>query len=325
MSRIQGKTFTDAHQVYAGIDVCKASLDLHVLDPDGDGVSRRFANTPGGIRSLLGWLGDKPCRVVIEPTGRFHLALWRALDGAEHEVVLLNPLRARRFAEAMGYLAKTDVIDARVLAQAAARLDTAPSSPPSDICLRIKELHGVRCGFVRALTAARNRRGAASDTLARRLLAEHIALIEAHLAEIEAELARLIEADPALARRRDILASIPGLGPVCVTALIAELPELGTASDKQIAALVGVAPFNRDSGRWRGKRKVKGGRAQLRHVLYMAAVTAARFNPALAAFRERLRATGKSNKAAFTAVLRKLVILANALVRDDRLWTLQKP
>jgi transposase len=325
MSRIQGKTFTDSSQVYAGIDVCKASLDLHVLDPGGDGMSRRFANTPSGIRSLIARLGDNRCRVALEPTGRFHLAVWRALDGAGMEVVLLNPFRARRFAEAMGQLAKTDAIDARVLAQAAARLDTAPSSPPSEICLRIKELHGVRSGFARALTAARNQRGAASDKLARRLLAGQIALIEAHLAEIEAELARLIEADPALARRRDILASVPGLGPVCVTALIAELPELGTASDKQIAALVGVAPFNRDSGKWRGKRRVKGGRAHLRRVLYMAAVTAARFNPALTAFRERLRAAGKPPKAAFTAVLRKLVILANALVRDDRLWSPQKP
>ncbi len=302
MSRIQGKTFTDTHQVYAGIDVCKASLDLHVLDPDGDGVSRRFANTPSGIRSLLVDLGDRPCRVALEPTGRFHLAVWRALDGAGMEVVLLNPFRVRRFAEVMGYLAKTDAIDARVLAQAAARLDAAPSSPPSDICLRIKELHGVRSGFARALTAARNQRGAASD-----------------------KLARLIEADPALARRRDILASIPGLGPVCVTALIAELPELGTASDKQIAALVGVAPFNRDSGRWRGKRRVKGGRASLRRILYMAAVTASRFNPALTAFRERLRAAGKPPKAAFIAMLRKLVILASALIRDDRLWSPQKP
>ena len=168
----------------------------------------------------------------------------------------------------------------------------------------------MRSGFARALTAARNQRGAASD-----------------------KLARLIEADPALARRRDILASIPGLGPVCVTALIAELPELGAAADNQIAAPVGVAPFNRDSGKWRGKHRVKGGRAHLRRILYpgsgpeeaMAAVTAARFNPPLAAFREKLRAVGKPPKTAFIAVLRKLVILANALVRDDRIWTPQKP
>jgi len=310
MSRIQGKTFTDTHQVYAGIDVCKASLDLHVLDPGGDGVSRHFANTNTGIRSLIACLGGSPCRVALEPTGRFHLAVWRALDAAGHEAVLLNPFRVRRFAEVLGTMAKTDAIDARVLAQAAAGLDAAPSSPPSDVCLRIKELHGVRCGFADALVAARNQRGAATDKLARRLLAGQIALIEA---------------DPALTRRRDILASVPGLGPVCVTALIAELPELGTASDNQIAALVGVAPFNRDSGKWRGKRKVKGGRAHLRRILYMAAVTAARFNPALTAFRERLRAAGKPPKAAFIAVLRKLVILANALIRDDRLWTPQKP
>ena len=161
--------------------------------------------------------------------------------------------------------------------------------------------------------------------LARLLLNEQKELIEAHISEIEAELARLIAADPGLARRRDILASIPGFGPVSATALIAELPELGAASDKQIAALLGVAPMNRDSGQWRGQRRIKGGRARLRSTLYMAALAAARHNPPLKAFRDRLKAAGKSAKVALTAVLRKRVILANALIRDNRLWTPQKP
>ncbi len=332
MSRIQGKTFTDSIRVYAGIDVCKASLDLHVLEADtvgNGGLSHRFANTEAGIRSMISRLdarlAGQPCRVAIEPTGRFHLAAWKALDAAGHDVVVLNPFRARRFAEAMGLLAKTDAIDAYALARAAACLELASSSPPSETHLRIKELQAARSSITRTLAATKNRRGAACDALVKRLLSEQVALTEAHITELDAELARLIEADTALARRRDILASVPGLGPVCVTALIAELPELGTASDKQIAALLGVAPFNRDSGQWRGQRKIKGGRAHLRRTLYMAAVTAARFNPPLSAFCKRLRAAGKPAKVALTATLRKLIILANALIRDDRLWTPQKP
>ena len=329
MSRIQGKTTTDSSRVYAGIDVSKATLDLHVILPGGSGHACRFANSEAGIRSLLAWLktrtGPHPGRVAFEPTGRFHLALWRALDAAGHETVALNPLRARRFAELIGKMAKTDAIDAAVLARAAAQMEDAPCPPPSQMCLRIKELNGVRNGFVRSLRAAKNQRHAATDALARRLLNEQIGLIEDQIAEIGAELARLIDANPALARKRDILASIPGLGAVSVTALIADMPELGAASENQIAALLGVAPMNRDSGVWRGQRHIKGGRIRLRSTLHMAALAAARHNPPLKAFRDRLTAAGKPHKVALTAVLRKLIILANALVRDDRLWTPQKP
>jgi len=220
MSRIQGKTISNGSRVYAGIDVSKASLDLHALLPDGGCLSHRFANDDAGIGALTASLGAGPCRVVFEPTGRFHLALWRALHAAGHEAVPDNPFRARCFAEADGAMAKTggamaktDAIDARVLARAAACLDLAPAAPPAGDRLRIKELHGVRLGLVRALRTAKNRHGAACDALARRLLGEQVAFIEAQLAEIGAELARLIDADPALARRRDILASIPGIGP----------------------------------------------------------------------------------------------------------------
>jgi transposase len=325
MSRIQGKTISNGSRVYAGIDVSKASLDLHALLPDGGRLSRRFANDAAGIGALTACLGAAPCRAVFEPTGRFHLGLWRALDAAGHEPVPWNPFRARRFAEVEGKLAKTDAIDARVLARAAACLDLAPAAPPAWNRLRIKELHSLRLGLVRSLRAAKNRHGAACDALARRLLGEHIAFIETQIAEVAAELARLIGADPQLARRRDILASIPGIGPASIAALIAELPELGAVPDKQIAALLGVAPMNRDSGFWRGRRRIRGGRYRLRAALHMAALAAARCNPALKAFRQRLAAAGKPPKVALTAVLRKLIILANALVRDDRPWTPVRP
>jgi len=336
MSRIQGKTITDGIRVYAGIDVSKASLDLHVPDVETagrSGLSRRFDNSDAGIRSLGSCLDThirgRSCQIAIEPTGRFHLAAWRALDAAGHDVVVLNPFRARRFAEAKGFLAKTDAIDAYGLAKAAAHLEVAPSSPPSETTLQIKELNAARCSLTSSLAAMKNRRGAASGNaagiLVQRLLNEQITLTEAHIATLGAELAGLIEADAGLARRRDILTSVPGFGPVCVAALIAELPELGAANDKQIAALVGVAPFNRDSGKWRGKRKIKGGPANLRRTLYMAAVAAARCNPSLSAFCKRRRGKGKPGKLALTAVIRKLAILANALIRDNRMWTPQRP
>jgi transposase len=329
MSRIQGKTISNGVRVYAGIDVSKATLDLHVLKPEGGGeggsLARRFANTGEGIAALLVCLGSGRCRVVFEPTGRFHLALWRALHAAGHAAVPYNPFRARRFAEADGAMAKTDAIDARVLARAAAFMDLPAAPPPAENILRIKELHSLRLSLVRGRRSAKNRHGAACDAMARRLGEAQIAFLQSQIAELDAELTRMIGADPQLARRRDILASIPGIGPASIAALTAELPELGQLDDKQVAALVGVAPMNRDSGTWKGTRRIKGGRARLRAALHMAALAAARANPALKAFRQRLAAAGKPPKVALTAVLRKLVILANALIRDDRLWTPIRP
>lgn len=329
MSRIQGKTISDGASVYAGVDVSKAVLDLHVLAPGGRGRQRRFANDASGIASLLGWLSacgaGRPCRVVFEPTGRFHLGLWRALDRAGHAAVPFNPYRARHFAEADGEPAKTDAIDARVLARAAASMDLPAAPPPTQEQLRIKGLHGLRLGAVGMLRAAKNRRGATSDVLAERLLGAQIALFEAQIAEIDAELARLIEAEPELARRRAILASVPGIGRVSAAALIAEMPELGNLADKKAAKLLGVAPIDRQSGERTGRSRIKGGRRRLRAALYMAALAAARANPDLHAFRNRLKARGKPAKLILTAVLRKLVTLANALVRENRLWSPVRP
>lgn len=334
MSRIQGKTISDGAPVYAGVDVSKATLDLHVLGAGGSGgagggLRRRFSNDAAGIAALLDALAgcgaDRPCRVVFEPTGRFHLGLWRELHGAGHAAVPFNPYRARHFAKADGEPAKTDAIDARVLARAAASMDLAAALPPIEESLRIKELHGLRLGTVGMLRAAKNRLGAACDTLAERLLADQIALFEAQIAELGAELARRIAARPELARRRDILASIPGIGPVSAAALIAEMPELGSLGDKQPAKLLGVAPFDRQSGNWTGRSRIKGGRRRLRAALHMAALAAARANPDLRAFRDRLRAAGKPARLILTAVLRKLVTLANILIRENRIWTSSRP
>lgn len=323
MSRMQGKDCTDGLTAYAGIDVCKAWLDVHVA-----GVPRqeafRVANDKTGIAGLVARLKALAvARVALEATGRMHLGVWTALAATGIPVVVLNPYRARKFADALGWLAKTDAIDASLLALAAARLDLAPSPPPSKERRRLKELQALRRNLVARRVALLNQLADTADALARRLLAAEKRLVERHLAELEAELGALVMADPDLARSYEILVSVPGIGPASAIALIAELPELGHASDKEIAALVGVAPMNWDSGAQRGRRRIKGGRAALRAALHMAALAAARANPALRAFRQRLLAAGKAPKVILTAVLRKLLILANALIRDNRIWAPQ--
>jgi len=323
MSRIQGKTITEGSAVYAGVDVSKAWLDLHVLGGDS-ALARRFANDEPGIGALVAVLAERsaraPCRVVFEPTGRLHHALWRALHCAGHATVPYNPCQARYFAKASGKLAKTDAIDARVLAFAAASMDLPAAPPPGPDLLRIKELHGLRLGVVAALRAARTRRSASSDALGLRLLDDQIDLLAAQRDQLDAEIARLIADDPVLARRREILLSVPGIGPASVAALTADMPELGHLCHKTAPALLGVAPMNHDSGNSTGRATPRGGRRRLRASLHMAALAAARANPDLKAFSERLKARGKPPMVVVTAVLRKLIILANALIRDDRLW-----
>ena len=329
MSRMQGKDCTDRLAGYAGIDVCKARLDVFAFTASG-GEAFSVENGRKAIAGLVARLGALGVRrVALEPTGGFHIAAWRALDAAGIAVVALNPERVRRFAEANGRLAKTDAVDARVLALAAARLDAPASSPPTEEMCRIRELHAQRQALVAERVALANRARTAGHPLVRRQLARQMRLVREQVGEVEAALRALVAADPELARVYDILVSIPGIGPASALAMIADLPELGRASDKEIAALVGVAPVARDSGAFRGRRHIRGGRAPLRAALHpgsrpgqaMAALAAARANPALRAFRERLRDRGKPHRVVLTAVLRKLVVLANALVRDNRLWT----
>lgn len=272
MSRIQGKDSTDNTTAYAGIDVCKAWLDIHLLAGERE-EAFRVANTRAGIAELLGRLaGVTVSRAALEATGRMHHAVWEALHGAGIPVVVLNPYRARKFADALGLLAKTDAIDARLLAMAAASLNLAPSPPRSPKSLRIKELQSLRRNLVARRVALLNQLSAATDALARRLLEAEKRLVERHTARLEVELLAMIEADPELARTHAILVSIPGIASVSACALIADLPEIGAASEKEIAALAGVAPMNWDSGMMRRRRRIKGGRAPLRAALHMAAL-----------------------------------------------------
>jgi transposase len=317
---MQGKVHAGAMAaVYVGIDVSKERLDVY-LHPLGERLA--VANDAGGWRHLryrLAGLGT--VRVVMEATSKYHRSVHRRLHAGAIPVAVINPLRARLFAEARGQLGKTDVIDARMLALLAEQLAPDPTAPLSPAAEALQELVRARATAVAERTAAGQRRALATTAFLRRELARAVAALERHIARLEAEIDRLIAADPDLARRKAVLRSIPGIGPVTANTLIADLAELGRCSDKQIASIAGLAPHPRDSGARQGQRRTGGGRASLRSSLYMAAVAALRSNPDLKAFHQRLSDKGKPFKVAITAVMRKLLILANSLIAQNRTWS----
>ncbi len=316
---MQGKVHAGAMSaVYVGIDVSKERLDVY-LHPLGECLA--VANDAGGWRHLRRRLaGLAAVRVVMEATSKYHRSLHRRLHAGAIPVAVINPLRARLFAEARGQLGKTDAIDARMLALMAEQLSPAPTAPLSHAAEALQELVRARAAAVAQRTAAGQRRALAATAFLRRELARTVAGLERHIARLEAEIDRLIAADPDLARRKAVLRSIPGIGPVTASTLIADLAELGRCSDKQIASIAGLAPHPRDSGARQGQRRTGGGRASLRSSLYMAAVAAIRSNPDLKAFHQRLSHNGKPFKVAITAVMRKLLVLANSLIAQNRNW-----
>jgi len=318
---MQGKELseqTPSMAAYIGIDVCKSHLDIHVHP---HGVARRVANDRSGIGALMRCLASyRVQRVVLEATGKWHRAVHRRLHEAGYAVALVNPYRSRKLADAMGCLAKTDAIDARTLARFGEALQPRTTPPPPNAVAAVRELVAARRSDVAELTALTNRRGTTQHHLVARQLHARIAMLQRHIKAIDRATAQLVNDDPGLARLFHIIASIPGIGSVTATTLIAELYELGRCSRTEIAALLGVAPMNWDSGQMRGRRIIKGGRAPLRAALYMAAVSAIRCNPDLKTFYQRLRDNGKKPKLALTAVMRKLVVLANTLVRQNRTW-----
>lgn len=308
---------TTSTERFAGIDVSRDALDVH-LRPDG--TARRFDNTPAGIAALVAWLGPSvPTRVVIEATGGYERPVVAALSLKGLPVCLVNPRRARDFAGALGRLAKTDAIDAGVLAAFADKV-----RPP------VRPLAGAGAQDLQALVARRNQliemRTMESNRLAsavrpvRRSIEAILRVLEKEIGRADGELAEAIESSPAWKAKDELLQSIPGIGPVTSRTLLADLPELGTLTREQVAALVGVAPVNRDSGRWNGKRFIAGGRAAVRRVLYLGAHAARMGNAVLRAFAERLEKAGKAPKVIRIAVARKLVIIANAVLRDSKPW-----
>lgn len=321
---MQGKVTTEAMpSVYVGIDVCKERLDVY-LHPLDERMS--IANDAGGWRRLRRRLrGLEVMVVVMEPTSKYHRAAHRHLAAGGIAVALVNPLRARLFAQACGQLAKTDRIDARMLALMAERLRPEPTDPPRHVEEELQELAGARSAAIAERVAVANRLETIGSPFLRRELAARLRNLERHIERLEARIKDRIAADPITARRAAIIRSIPGCGPANVVAILTELREIGQLNAKQVAALAGLAPFACDSGPKQGRRSIRGGRSTLRRYLYMAAVSASRCNPDLKRFYQNLRANGKPAKLALTAVARKLLTLANALVAQDRCWTTVRP
>jgi transposase len=306
-----------------GIDVSKDHLDAHALPA---GTALRVPNTARGIAQLLRWIGAGPvARIVYEPTNRYHRALEARLAAAGLPLAPVNPLKARRFAQALGLQAKTDKIDARMLAEMGLRLTPGLQVPNPENLQHLKDLVAARRALVADRVADGNRTGGHSLALLQRLARRRRAAIEADIIRIEAAIAALIAADPALAEKARILQSLPGIAALTAATLLAEAPELGQLEARQIAALAGLAPVTRESGTWRGKATIQGGRRHLRRALYMPTLTAIRRNRDLAALFTRLRAAGKPAKLALVAAMRKLIILANTLLREGREWQETRP
>lgn len=304
--------------VYVGIDTSKAWLDVY-LHPIGRAF--RADNTKEGLRHLCRELqGLGVALIVIEATSKLHRLAHRMPSAAGFPVAVVNPYRSRKLADAMGQLAKTDKIDARILALCGQMLNPRVTPAPAKTLTQLQELVLARQSAVAGQTALANQLVAAESPVLKRLLKRQRALAGRIVAALDKAIAALIASEAQLKHRAEILASIKGVGPVVAATLVACLSELGLIGGGQIALLVGVAPINCDSGDMRGQRHIKGGRAHVRKVLDMAAIAAARCNPDMKTFYARLRSAGKPAKVALTAVMRKLVILANTLIREDRLW-----
>ena len=302
-----------------GVDVSKDHLDAYRL---ADGASRRFVNDTSGRKALLKWLAEKPVeRVVFEPTGPYHRAFESALGAAGVPFAKVNPRQARRFAEATGKLAKTDRLDAAMLARMGALLELEARPARSNALLELKELHIARDALVKDRTAAKNRAKTLTLSLLRKHNAQRLDQIERQIQAIETAILAAIEADADLASRFAILTTIPGVSAVTAFALLIAMPELGALDAGQAASLAGLAPIARQSGRWTGRSFIRGGRADVRQALYMPALVAARFNRDMKAKYTHLINTGKPAKVALTAIMRNLVVLANALLKANRPWT----
>jgi transposase len=317
---MQGKVSLErsAATIYVGVDVCKAWLDVY-LHPVGQQV--RVANAREGLKRLKRMLAEhQVALIVMEATGKYHREAHRSLHASGFVVAVVNPLRSRLFAQATGMLAKTDRLDARVLAILAESIAPKARPPAPESLEELQELVRARQAAVADVTALTNQRGESRSSVLKHELARRIRATEASIARLQTQIEQRIEADPALARRYRILLSIKGIGPVAAASLLVGLAELGSCSGKQAALLAGLAPVACDSGEKRGERHIRGGRGDVRAGIYMAAVAAARSNPDLRAFYQRLRGKGKLFKVAITAVMRKLVVLANTLIREDRLW-----
>jgi transposase len=304
--------------IFVGIDVSKGTLDVAIRPA---GTHRQVPNTDDGFDQLVALLKPlAPALIVLEATGGYQRRVVAALGLAGLPVAVVNPTRPREFAKALGRLAKTDAVDAAVLAEFAERVRPVARPLPNDQAQKMQELLGRRGQLLGMRTMERNRLGSAQSRTVRRSIESHVTWLDSQIDSTEEELDEAIEQSDVWKAKDELLQTIPGIGPGVSRTLLFELPELGHLSREQIAALAGTAPMNRDSGRWSGKRFIVGGRKAVRNAVYMAALAARQFNPALKAFADRLAATGKPAKVVLIAVARKLLVIANAILRDNKPW-----
>lgn len=305
-------------QIFVGLDVSKDRLDAVTRA----GVPFTTTNDSAGHAQLLHWLRPLGVTlVVLEATGGLELPVAAFLSAADLPVAIVNPRQVRDFAKASGRLAKNDTIDAAVLAHFAEAIRPQPRPLPDAQQQAFDALLSRRRQLIDMLTMERNRLSSCVDARVTLDLRAHLAWLERRLKRADDDLADAIAASPIWRVKDELLRSVPGLGPVASRTLLAAVPELGTVSNRQVSALVGLAPFDDDSGRRRGYRRVAGGRGDVRVVLYMAALSARRYNPALRVFADRLREAGKPAKVILTAVARKLVVIANAVLRSGQPWS----
>ncbi len=304
-------------EAYVGIDVSKRWLEVRV---HGAAESKKLGNDPDGYTSLIEKMrAIQPQLIVFEATGGYESRAVKALSEAGYAVAVANPTRVRRFAEALGVLAKTDKIDAQVIAHFASVVQPAANGQQTPIEEQIAAFVERRRQLLVMLVAEKNRLSTCPACV-RQGIEEHIAWIEAQEDALEAQIQACILQKPDWRARAEIIDSVPGVGPVTATTFVAELPELGQLSHKKIAALVGVAPFNKDSGPKRGKRRIFGGRSGVRRTLFMAALSATKHNPVIRAFYESLLKRGKEKKVALIACMRKLLVFINAMVKKGEPW-----
>jgi len=306
-----------AEETYVGIDIAQATLDTAI---HGEDMVRHTPYDAQHTATLVQWLEDlDPCLIVVEATGGLEAEIVTALGAANLPVVVVNPTRIRRFAQAIGKLAKTDKIDAHVIAHFAQAVQPPVRDLPDAVTLRLAALVQRRRQLLNNRVAEQNRRRTAHAEI-QEDIDNHISWLTKAITALEQDIDALIQAHATWREQARLLQSVPGVGTVTAAVILAELPELGDVNRQQIAALAGLAPFNKDSGPRTGKRRIYGGRASVRSAMYMAALVAVRYNPVLKAFYQRLLDKGKEKKVALTACARKLLVILNAMLRDSQPW-----
>jgi transposase len=312
----------DSAERYVGIDVSSQVVDVHVRP---DGAAKRFERR-FGFDAVVEFLRPySPKLIVLEATGGYEAPVAAALASAGFALAIVNPRQARDFAKATGKLAKTDKIDASVLAHFADAVRPAAQQLRDEEARELDALVARRRQLVEMLVAEQNRLHVSPSRSAKKDIEQHVEWLKKRIKDLDGDIGKAVRQSPLWREKDDLLRSVPGLGRITSSTLLAALPELGTLDRRKIAALVGVAPFNRDSGTMRGRRTIWGGRADVRSVLFMATSVAVRCNPVLKAAYARLLATGKAKKVALVACMRKLLTIANAILRDKSAWRLDSP